>query len=127
MFTNCLWSSMQILCSFTNYHITLYSDMKLVSVCSRMERARADSCSPQTTLGNGLRERCYSLGGDTLPTLPRGRRERQISCSSQTDSAHHDDTFLGKKCLSTRVIQKVTNFCASRPVQTPIHYDLLCI
>lgn len=57
-------------------------------------RSRADSCSPQTTL-SGLRERCYSLGGDTLPNLPRNRRERQISCSSQTDGLH-DDSLSGK-------------------------------
>ncbi|XP_054261315.1 uncharacterized protein LOC128985628 isoform X2 [Macrosteles quadrilineatus] len=45
-------------------------------------RSRADSFSPQTF--TGARERCYSLGGDTLP---RSRRERQISCSSQTDGS----------------------------------------
>uniref|UniRef100_A0A1B6C4J5 tRNA(Ile)-lysidine/2-thiocytidine synthase N-terminal domain-containing protein n=1 Tax=Clastoptera arizonana TaxID=38151 RepID=A0A1B6C4J5_9HEMI len=69
----------------------------------KYRRPRSDSHSPskpqQTLKPNMLspRERCYSLGGATLPKLPVPLRKRQISCSSQTDGldigSDHDSTF----------------------------------
>lgn len=69
----------------------------------KFHRPRSDSHSPSkppALLKPSMlspRERCYSLGGTTLPKLPLRLRERQISCSSQTDGldlgSDHDSTF----------------------------------
>lgn len=64
----------------------------------RLIRPRSDShspCAAPVQLKHLLpaRERCYSLGGATLPNLPCYPRERQISCCSQTDDTDHDSIF----------------------------------
>ncbi|XP_046666052.1 LOW QUALITY PROTEIN: uncharacterized protein LOC124357947 [Homalodisca vitripennis] len=79
--------------SFSRHKSLSSLEIQLNNINSQEVRARADSCSKDHPRLVGARERCYSLGGDTLPTLPRSRRDRQISCS-QTDG-HRDNSLSG--------------------------------
>lgn len=83
----------------------------------RLVRPRSDSHSPsaaQVQMKHLLpaRERCYSLGGATLPNLPHYPRERQISCCSQTDDTDHDSIF-GKLmwCVCASMLIEVNCNC----------------